>query len=78
VRDTVTEPMSPEAAFLQLAPNVLMTDRAACEAHFNVLAGLTARTPSFRLHTGTDLAEAARVIGDLFEQVVPESSAAVA
>lgn len=75
---TVTEPLSPDEAFLQLAPNVLMTDQAACEAHFDVIAGLTARTPAFRLHTGTDLAEATRVIGDLFRQIAPESSAAVA
>ena len=78
VPETVTKPMSPEEAFLQLAPNVLMTDRAACETHFHVLASLVARIPAFSLHTGTDLTQAARVIGRLFEQIAPEPSAAVA
>jgi hypothetical protein len=62
--DSLLLPVKRTEAFLELAPNVLMTDRAGCEAHFKVLEDLTRRTPAFRLHTGTNLNQAVRVIGD--------------
>lgn len=64
---SVVEPISPTQAFLELVPNVLMTNQAVCEAHFRVLENLTRRAPAFRLHTGTDFDEAAQVLRELLE-----------
>jgi hypothetical protein len=61
-QESLLLPMNRAAAFLELAPNVLMSDRAACETHFKVLEDLTRRVPAFRLHTGKDLAQAERTI----------------
>jgi hypothetical protein len=69
--ETVLRSMDPTEAFLELAPNVLMSDLARCEAHFEVLAELTRKTPAFRSHTGRDLGQAERMIGDLFESLRP-------
>jgi len=62
--ESVLLPMNRTEAFLELAPNVLMTDRAGCEAHFRALEDLTRRTPAFRMRTGTDLGQAERMISD--------------
>jgi hypothetical protein len=64
-KETVLQPVSQTEAFLELAPNVLLSDRAACEKHFKVLEDLTRRVPAFRLHTGQDLAQAGRMIHDV-------------
>jgi hypothetical protein len=62
--ESLLQPMNRTEAFLELAPNVLMTDRASCEAHFRALEDLTRRTPAFRMRTGTDLGQAERMISD--------------
>jgi hypothetical protein len=67
--ESVLTPMEEAEAFLELAPNVLMTDRAVSERHFRALADLSKRTPAFRLQTGTDLDDAERVIADLFKRL---------
>jgi hypothetical protein len=52
--ESVLEPMDADAAFLELAPNVLLTEMGATCAHFEILARLTRIVPSYRLFTGRD------------------------
>jgi hypothetical protein len=61
------EPITPTQAFLELAPNVLITKRTVCEEHFAVLERLTRSVPAFRLHTGTDFNEASQLLDGLLE-----------
>jgi hypothetical protein len=59
---TALRPLSPSAALLALAPNVLLTHAATSQRHFDALAGLVAQCGCFRLDTGRDLDEAVGVI----------------
>jgi hypothetical protein len=46
--------MSGADALLEMLPNVLLTDPAACQGHIGALARLAHETPCYRLHTGRD------------------------
>ena len=48
------EHMSGADALLEMLPNVLLTEPAACQAHLGALARLAHETPSYRLTTGRD------------------------
>lgn len=65
VRHSELAPLSPGEALLELAPNVLLTEPRSSQAHLDALAELVAASECFRLATGTDLEEAARVVGEL-------------
>jgi hypothetical protein len=58
-------PISPTDALVALAPNVLLTDPAAAQAHLAILASLVRTTPCWRLETGRDLADVSGVLGRL-------------
>ena len=60
-------PLSAGEALLELAPNVLLTEPRSSQAHLDALAELVAASRCFRLATGTDLEEAARLVGGLLE-----------
>jgi hypothetical protein len=64
-RGTLLTALDPKDAFMELAPNVLMSDQTACEAHLQTLALLTRSVPSFRMNTGWDLTQAADRLRDL-------------
>jgi hypothetical protein len=49
------EPLGPEEALLELAPNVLLTDPAAAQAHLDVLGDLVGQARCYRLATGRAL-----------------------
>jgi hypothetical protein len=46
--------MAPGEALLELAPNVLLTERESAQAHLSMLGALTASCTCVRLHTGRD------------------------
>jgi hypothetical protein len=58
-------PISPAEALLELAPNVLLTDAAASQAHLDALAALARAGPCYRLETGRDLDSLPRRIQEL-------------
>jgi hypothetical protein len=60
-------PIDPGEALLELAPNVLLTQPAASQAHLDALAELARASRCFRLETGTDLDEAAALLRGLLE-----------
>jgi hypothetical protein len=62
---SVLKPIDPSEAFMELAPNVLMSDRETCRKHFEALANLSRQVPAYRLLTGTDLSEAERMLAGL-------------
>jgi hypothetical protein len=67
--ESTSMPISDTAAFLKLAPDVLMTERVACKRHLERLSGLTREIPAFRLLTGTNLNGAERMISGLFDRL---------
>ena len=52
---SVLTPMSPGAALVALAPNVLLTEPRAAQAHLDALAGLVEASDCYALETGRDL-----------------------
>jgi hypothetical protein len=56
------EVLSGDDALLDLAPNLLMTERGATQRHLDVLADLVAAVPSYRLELGTDLTAAVAAV----------------
>ena len=52
----------PDEALLELAPNVLLTEPIASQAHLTALGSLTQRAPSYRLHAGRDFGRIAALI----------------
>jgi hypothetical protein len=58
-------PMRPDEALLELAPNVLLTEPRACQAHLHALARLTMETPCYRLWTGRDFDAIPAIVGAL-------------
>jgi hypothetical protein len=50
--DSAAEPLGPEEALLELAPNVLLTDAPAAQAHLDVLGDLVRQARCYRLATG--------------------------
>jgi hypothetical protein len=59
-------PLDPGEALLELVPNVLLTEPAASQAHFDALAGLAGASACWRLETGRDLDGAVRLLEGLF------------
>jgi hypothetical protein len=51
---SVIRPITAEEALLELAPNVLLTDAPASQAHLDMLGDLVATCPSFRIDTAQD------------------------
>jgi hypothetical protein len=62
---SVVTPMAPHEVLRELAPNVLLTERTASQAHLDVLGELARGTPAYRLATGHDLQEAAETVAAL-------------
>jgi hypothetical protein len=60
-------PVDPGEALLELAPNVLLTQPEASQAHLDALAELARASRCYRLETGTDLGEAAALLRGLLE-----------
>jgi hypothetical protein len=58
-------PISSDEAFLELAPNVLITEAVSTRAHFEILAQLVNEVPAYRLETGTDFDRASAMLGEL-------------
>lgn len=52
---SVITPMMADEAFLELVPNVLLTEAHSSQAHLDVLAALVRRCACYRLETGRDL-----------------------
>jgi len=65
VRDSRLSPMPKDEALMELAPNVLLTEPASSQAHFDALAELVERSDCWRLETGTDLDGAVRLLEEL-------------
>jgi hypothetical protein len=59
-------PIGPDEALVALAPNVLLTDHAASQAHLDALGALVRSVPCFRLETGRDF----RYLGGWLEKIV--------
>jgi hypothetical protein len=53
--ETRVEPMDPDAALLEIAPNVLLTDARTAQAHLDALGDLVRQARCLRMATGTDL-----------------------
>jgi gluconate kinase len=58
-------PLEPDEALLELAPNVLLTEPAASQAHLDALAGLVRASRCYRLDTGRDFGRVAGLLRDL-------------
>jgi hypothetical protein len=61
-------PLDSGEALCELAPNVLLTEPAASQAHLDALAGLAAASSCWRLETGRHLDGAVRLLAGLFER----------
>jgi hypothetical protein len=64
-RASVIEPIGAEEAFLDLAPNVLLTERRSSQAHLDMLAELVRDTRCYRLETGCDFELLPQLLRDL-------------
>lgn len=60
-------PMEPNAALLELLPNILLTESGTSQLHLEALSGLVASTTAYRLETGTDFGELAARLEQLLE-----------
>jgi hypothetical protein len=60
-------PIDAGEALFELAPNVLLTQPGASQAHLDALAELARASRCYRLETGTDLGEAAALLRGLLE-----------
>jgi hypothetical protein len=60
--ETVVEPLARDEALLELAPNVLLTDRDSSQLHLDALGRLVRESSCFRLSTGRDLGEVAAIV----------------
>ena len=61
-RRSVLRAVTASYALRELAPNVLLTQRAATQAHLDMLAELVSDVPCYSLATGTDLLFASRCL----------------
>lgn len=59
------EPLAPDEALVELAPNVLLTEPASSQAHLDALAALVRTTPCWRLETGRDFGRLAGMLRGL-------------
>lgn len=64
-RKSVLQPVSASYALRELVPNVLLTQRAATQAHLDTLAALVKEVPCYSLDTGTDLSFASRCVQEV-------------
>jgi len=64
-RRSVLTPVSASHALRELAPNVLLTQRSATQAHLDMLAELVREVPCYSLATGTDLLFAGRCLQEI-------------
>jgi len=64
-RRSVLTAVSASHALRELVPNVLLTQRAATQAHLDVLAELVREIPCYSLATGTDLLFASRCLQEV-------------
>jgi len=64
-RRSVVTPVSASYALRELAPNVLLTQPAATQAHLDALAELVREVPCYTLATGTDLSFADRCLQEI-------------
>lgn len=58
-------PIGSDEALVELAPNVLLTDAVASQAHLDALGSLVRSTPSFALETGRDFERLSAELGSL-------------
>jgi hypothetical protein len=56
-----------DEAFMELAPNVLLTETSSTRAQFEVLAHLVKSTPSYRLCTGRDFDRIPQLLGETLQ-----------
>lgn len=61
-------PVGPDEALVALAPNVLLTDVAASQAHLDALAALVRSTPCFALATGRDFRRVSQLLAGVVER----------
>ncbi len=66
-RRSVLTAVSPSYALRELVPNVLLTERAATQAHLDMLAGLVREIPCYTLSTGTDLSSASHCLQEILD-----------
>jgi hypothetical protein len=64
VEDSVLCSITKEEAFMELAPNVMLTEIATCKAHFDVLSELVKKSPCYRMETGRDFAAIPKLLED--------------
>jgi hypothetical protein len=62
---SLLKPISQDEAFLELAPNVLLTEVASSQRHFAILAQLAEECACFRLETGRDFEYIPDLVKDL-------------
>ncbi len=62
---SVITPLDSHVALLELSPNILLTDPASSQKHFDALGALVNQCRCYRLETGTDLASTADTLRDL-------------
>jgi hypothetical protein len=55
VAHSTLQPLRRDEALLELMPNILLTERRASQAHFDVLAELVRQSDCYRLETGRDV-----------------------
>jgi hypothetical protein len=65
-RESALAPLGRDAALLELAGNVLLTEPRSSQGHLDALAALVAASDCYRLETGSDLDAAARLLACLF------------
>ena len=58
-------PLRPDEAFLELSPSVLLTSKDSTRAHLSVFAELAKSVPAYRMLTGRNFDDAARVLAGL-------------
>jgi hypothetical protein len=58
-------PLERGLAFLEVIPNILLTDPESSQSHFDALSALVQQCDCYRLETGTDLDEAVNLLRDL-------------
>jgi hypothetical protein len=66
-RRSVVREVSASCALRELAPNILLTQRAATQAHLDALADLVREVPCYSLATGTDLFYASRCLQEILD-----------
>ena len=64
-RSSILSAVSASDALRELAPNVLLTQRAATQAHLDALAELVREIPCYSLATGTDLSLASSCLREI-------------